>query len=134
MVGSPCRHLAGAGGWELSRTTGENCVVAAFQSKSGGVVLVAGRLMQVHEGSVIAVRTESVRPTVEHFSTFDGAATCSQRWGRGRRCDGGCSTGGQASARSGSPHDAASAVDASIAGREATNAFLVAELKLGLKQ
>ena len=52
---------------------GRDNVVPAFHPNRGGIILVTlFTFVDTRDGSVVAMRTEIVRPAVVHFATFDG--------------------------------------------------------------
>jgi hypothetical protein len=82
------------------------------------------------------VSAEAVCPAIVHFAAFDGDMA-SRRWCRGGRSDGGGggnSKGWRANGESRSANGSVGAVKTGIASGEAPEAFLVAELQLGLEQ
>ncbi len=84
---------------------------------------------------MIAVLAEAVCPAIVHFAAFDGDMA-SRRLCREGRSDGGGgnSEGWRANGERRSLNGSVGAVKAGIASGEAPEAFLVAELKLGLEQ
>lgn len=85
--------------------------------------------MQARNGGVIAMRAETVGPTIKHFSAFDGDVACSGWRCRSAGCNGGCCNGVDSGC--GSTDNVVSSVKSGVARCESANAFLVAKLKLG---
>ncbi len=76
--------------------------------------------------------TKALSPAIKHFAALDGDMACSGRRCRGR-CNGSGSSGWNSDTGCGRANSLMGVVETSVARGEATEALLVAELKIGLK-
>jgi hypothetical protein len=126
----------GGHSWKLTRAPGgDTSVVAALHSEGCGIILVPFGFVKARNGSVVAVRAETMGPAVEHLAALHGdMPSCSRgcsSWGCSR---GDGSSASRTSAGCRSAESIVGAVKPSIASGEAPNAFFVAEDEFRLEE